>query len=76
MAAIEAGRVCIKKKGRETGKKCVIISIEKNFAVVQGEKVRKRKCNIMHLIPLDKKIELGKETTQEEIIKELKKIKV
>ncbi len=59
MRAIEVGDVCIKTTGREAGKKAVVIKIldEKNVLVV-GEEVRKRRCNIMHLIPLGKKIDV------------------
>ncbi|MEM4256894.1 MAG: 50S ribosomal protein L14e [Candidatus Diapherotrites archaeon] len=59
MRAIEVGDVCIKTTGREAGEKAVVIKIidEKNVMIV-GPKVRKRKCNIMQLIPLGKKIKV------------------
>ncbi|MFH1544517.1 MAG: 50S ribosomal protein L14e [archaeon] len=73
MDVIETGRICIKKKGREAGKKCVVIGTEKNFATVMGERVKKRKCNIVHLFPTEKKIEIKKGMKEEKIIDLLKK---
>ncbi len=59
MSLIEPGRVCIKTAGREAGKYCVVLEVvDKNFVIVQGPKVRKRRCNIAHLEPLPEKIDL------------------
>ncbi len=47
---IEIGRVCTKIAGRETGNKCIIVDvIDKNYVVVSGPKVKRRRCNIKHL---------------------------
>ncbi len=59
MSLIEPGRVCIKTAGREAGKYCIVLEVvDKNFVIVQGPKVRKRKCNVAHLEPLPEKIDL------------------
>ena len=55
MAVIEAGRICIKRKGRETGKKVVVTSVKGNFAYIEGKGVKKRRCNITHLYPTKEK---------------------
>ena len=69
----EKGRICVKIAGREAGKKCVIVDVvDKNFVVVIGDGVRKRRCNIKHLEPLDKKIEITGKEKDEDIIKKLK----
>ncbi|MFH1285659.1 MAG: 50S ribosomal protein L14e [Candidatus Micrarchaeota archaeon] len=72
MPAIEKGRICYKKTGRDAGKKCVIISVSKgNFVeiVAQGRK-KKRKCNISHLEALGKTISVdGK--SEADILNEL-----
>ncbi|HLD89357.1 MAG TPA: 50S ribosomal protein L14e [Candidatus Nanoarchaeia archaeon] len=68
---IEVGRVCIKIAGRDAGKKCAIIDvIDNNFVLIDGFS-RRRKCNIRHLEPIDKKIEADKESSKEQIIKML-----
>ncbi|MDR3222309.1 MAG: 50S ribosomal protein L14e [Methanobrevibacter sp.] len=60
MASIEVGRVCVKSAGREAGEKCVIVNIvDKNFVEVVGNSVKNRRCNINHLEPIDKTLEVS-----------------
>ncbi len=69
----EVGRVCIKLSGREAGRRCVIVEVnDKKFVTVVGEGVRRRKCNISHLEPLDKMIKIKKGSSDKEIVKSLK----
>lgn len=69
---MEVGRVCVKIAGREAGSKCVIVDvIDKNFVVIFGPKAKKRRCNIKHLEPTDKKIDITPHTPDEEILKKL-----
>ena len=71
MSVFEPGRVCVKLAGREAGKYCVVLEvIDENFVLVQGPKVRKRKCNIAHLKALPEKIDIGKETDVNKLILE------
>lgn len=63
MAAIEVGRVCLKVAGREAGEKCVIINIiDEKFVEVVGPSVKNRRCNIAHLEPTEKTIEVTDDT--------------
>jgi len=71
---IEVGRICIKRKGREKGKYCIVVKkIDKNFALITGPKkltgVRRRKCNILHLEPTQYFLEIKEEMSDEEILK-------
>ncbi|ABR55392.1 KOW motif [Methanococcus vannielii SB] len=67
MAAIEVGRVCIKTLGREAGNVCVIVEVlDKNYIVVDGN-VKRRRCNVKHVEPTDKKVELEKGASTEEV---------
>ena len=71
MSVFEPGRVCIKTAGREAGKYCVVLEvIDENFVIVQGPKVRKRRCNIAHLEALPEKIEIKKGVDINKIILE------
>ncbi len=55
---IEIGRVCVKTAGRDAGNYCAIVEIlDKNNVIIDGN-VRRRKCNIVHLEPLDKVIKI------------------
>ncbi len=74
MAAIEVGRICVKVLGREAGRKCVIVDIiDENFVLITGPKnisgVKRRKANINHIEPLDKKIDIPKGASDEEVAK-------
>ncbi|MHA2600566.1 MAG: 50S ribosomal protein L14e [Candidatus Thorarchaeota archaeon SMTZ1-83] len=65
MTLYNIGRVCVKTVGRETGSYCVIVDeMEGRFVVVTGPKhvssVRRRKCNIRHLEPLEMEIPIEK----------------
>jgi len=77
LPAIEIGRICVKLRGREAGRKCVIVDIiDENFIVITGPKnltgVRRRQVNIKHIEPLDKKINISKKASDEEVIKAIK----
>lgn len=81
MPAIEAGRICVKKVGREAGKRCVIVDLmDKNFALVTGPKeltgVRRRRVNVEHLELTDRKVDVEKGATDEELLKAVKKGKL
>lgn len=60
MATIEVGRVCIKTHGKDTGKKVVIVKkLDDNFVEIDGDKVKRKRCNITHLMPLEEKAEVA-----------------
>ena len=70
---MESGRVCVKIAGREAGKKCVVVEVtDKQFVTIVGDGIRRRKCNIKHLEPLDNVIKIKKSADDKEIVKGLK----
>lgn len=76
MPAIEVGRVCVKIAGREAGKKCIIVDvIDKNFLLTTGPKqvnrVKRRRVNISHVEPTEKKVDIRRGESDEEIMKAL-----
>ncbi|MCS7367965.1 MAG: 50S ribosomal protein L14e [archaeon YNP-WB-062] len=78
MSAIEVGRICVKTRGREAGKKCVIVDIiDDKFVLVTGPKkvngVKRRKSNIKHLEPTENKIELKAGASDDEVMEALSK---
>ena len=57
---IEIGRICVKIAGRDAGKQCVVVDIiDDNHVLIDGE-TRRRKCNITHLEPTNRKIAVKK----------------
>jgi len=76
MPAIEIGRVCIKKAGRESNRRCVIIDlIDKNFVLVTGPPsltgVKRRRANMNHLEPTDLKLEIERGATDEAVLESI-----
>jgi len=76
MPIIEVGRICVKTRGREAGKKCVIVDIiDENYVLVTGPKdvngVKRRRVNILHIEPTDKKININKGANDEDVKKAL-----
>jgi len=68
---IEVGRVCVKIAGRDAKKRAVVIDVvDDNYVMIDGE-VRRRKCNIKHLEPLDEKVEVKQNASSEEVYKVL-----
>jgi large subunit ribosomal protein L14e len=59
MALVEAGRVCIKKSGRDAGDKAVVTKvIDTNYVnIVTSSRLKQRKSNIKHLEFLNEKID-------------------
>lgn len=77
-AAIEVGRICVKLAGREAGRKCVVVApIDKNFVLITGPKeltgVKRRRVNIDHIEPTERKIKIAKGASDEEVLKAIEK---
>ena len=71
---IDIGRICVKIAGRDAGKKCVVVDvIDDTFVMIDGE-TRRRKCNILHLEPLDKTVELKKNAPHADVAKAFEKL--
>ena len=64
---IEIGRVCVKLAGRDAGKKCVIIDILDDKTVLIDGETRRRKCNILHIEPLDEVVKVEKKASYEKV---------
>lgn len=73
---IEVGRICIKLAGRDAGGECVIVDVlDDNYVLIDGN-VRRRKCNIAHLEPTEKKAKIKKNASHEEVKKEFESLKL
>lgn len=68
---LEIGTICMKIAGRDAGKTAVIIDIlEEPYVLIDGE-VRRRKCNIRHIEPMGKKIDIKKNASHADVLKAL-----
>ncbi len=71
---MDIGRVCVKVRGKDAGNYCVVVErINKNFVLVEGKNMKRRRVNIMHLEPLPKILNIKKDSNRESILNELKK---
>lgn len=71
---IDVGRVVVKVLGREAGGKAVVVDIvDESYVVVTGPKsltgVRRRRVNINHIEPTDKRVEIKRGASDEEVLK-------
>ncbi len=65
----EVGRLCVKIAGRDANKVCVIVDVlDNNIVLIDGE-TRRRKCNMLHLEPLSKTIDIAKGASHAEVKK-------
>ena len=77
MSVYDIGRVCVKTLGREAGKYCVIVDIiDKNYLLVDGLTVRRRRVNYKHIEPISETIEIKKGASHEEVESAIKKAKL
>ncbi|MBI2541095.1 50S ribosomal protein L14e [Candidatus Woesearchaeota archaeon] len=68
---IEVGRLVVKIAGRDAGKKGVIIDVlDDKYILIDGE-TRRRKVNILHIEPLNQKIDIKKNVSHEDVAKAL-----
>jgi large subunit ribosomal protein L14e len=70
---MEIGQVCVKTVGKEKGKYCVVVKkVDKNFVIVSGPKaltgVKRRRANVIHLQPLQYKLEIKEDANDEELL--------
>jgi large subunit ribosomal protein L14e len=63
----------MKLQGREKGKKCVIVDvIDRNFVVVAGPGVKRRRVNMDHILALDETVNVQRDASDAEIAGALK----
>jgi large subunit ribosomal protein L14e len=76
MPAIDIGRICVKLSGREAGKKCIVVDVvDKNFVLITGPKqlngLKRRRVNVNHIEPTERKVSLRRGDTDEALMKVL-----
>jgi large subunit ribosomal protein L14e len=77
MSVYDIGRLCVKTMGREAGHYCVIVDIiDKNYLLIDGLKVRRRRVNYKHIEPITETIEIKKGAKHEDVESAIKKAKL
>ncbi|MGV8172177.1 MAG: 50S ribosomal protein L14e [Candidatus Woesearchaeota archaeon] len=68
----DIGRICVKIAGRDAGQKCVIVEVLDDKYVIIDGMTRRRKCNKMHLEPLNQKVDLVAKASHEDVARAFK----
>jgi large subunit ribosomal protein L14e len=77
MSVYDIGRVCIKTIGREAGHYCVIVDIiDKNYLLIDGLNVRRRRVNYKHIEPITDTINIKKGAKHEDVEAAIKQAKL
>ena len=77
MSVYDIGRICVKTTGRESGKYCIVVDIiDKNYVLIDGLNVRRRRANYKHLEPITESIEIKKGASHSDIETAIKKAKL
>ncbi len=78
MSVYDIGRIVVKNMGREAGYRAVIVDIvDKNYLLIDGLKVKRRRVNYKHIIPVDEIIDgLKKGASHKEVEAAIKKAKL
>ncbi|MHA1885941.1 MAG: 50S ribosomal protein L14e [Promethearchaeota archaeon] len=77
MSVYDIGRLCLKTMGREAGYYCVIVDIiDKNYLLVDGLKVRRRRVNYRHIEPIADTVDIKKGASHEQLEAAIKKAKL
>lgn len=70
----DIGRLYVKIAGREAGKLCAIVeAMDPPFVMIDGQ-VRRKKCNLAHLEPLERSVDLKKGASRADVAKAFEKI--
>jgi len=70
---METGRLCVKTAGRDAGQYCAVVEVlDKNYVTIDGN-VRRKKCNVRHLEPLDKVLNIKAKASTKEVQDAMKK---
>jgi len=73
---LTVGRLCVKIAGREAGSKCVVVDvIDSTYVTIDGN-VRRKRCNVSHLEPLEESITIKKNAPHSEIVEAFKKLNI
>ncbi len=71
---MDIGQVCIKNAGREAGNLCMVVNeIDDTFVKIDGPRVKRRRCNVAHLVEKPKKLNLKKGASEKDVLNALSK---
>jgi len=77
MPAVDIGQICVKTRGHEKGKRCIIVDIvDRSYVLVTGPRsvtgVKRRRVNVGHLQVLDESVNIPRQASDDDVAKALK----
>ena len=73
----DIGRIAVKTLGREAGKHVVIVDIiDKNYLLIDGLTIRRRRVNYKRIEPLEEIIDIKKAASHKDVEAAIKKAKL
>ena len=76
MSVFTIGRICVKLAGRDAGKKCVVLSEEKDGKVLIDGATRRREVSLKHLEPINETVSIAANAATKEVASVLKEMGV
>ena len=77
MSIYDIGRVCVKTMGREAGNYCIVVDIiDKNYILIDGLNIRRRRVNYKHIEPLPELVDIKRGAKHEDVESAIKKAKL
>ena len=73
---LSVGRVCVKLAGRDAGQKCVVVEVLDNGYVLVDGMTRRRKCNKLHLEPLEQTLDISAKASHDAVAKAFKSLNI
>ncbi len=73
---LEVGRLCVKTAGRDATNYCVIVEVlDEKYVLIDGN-VRRKKVNMAHIEPLNKKLNIKSGADTKTVLSELEKAEI
>lgn len=71
MAIIEAGRICVKVAGRDTGETCIITKVisDNEVKIMSAGRKKERSCSILHIEPTPKTVDIKDKEAVDKVLK-------
>ncbi|TXT58372.1 MAG: 50S ribosomal protein L14e [Promethearchaeota archaeon] len=69
LSIYDIGRIVVKTRGREATRYGVIVDIiDKNYLLVDGLKIKRRRVNYKHIIPTEETVDIKKGASHEDLV--------
>jgi len=77
MSTFDIGSICVKKFGKDAGKKCVIVNfIDKSFVLITGPKtlsgIGRRRVNLKHIELTGDEVKIASGANDENVLEAIK----